>query len=435
MRAAHTTLLGLAAVALSAPAVHGVTLEHLITSGDPLISGDKIFTNFFATPTGFGTFDPASVEVTAVVIGGHVGLRFSSVQPGLPIIVAGPGSFMDVLFGFDVTATDPGWTISQLDLSFEASAPGDGFAQIVETALDGTEVVGQMQVQTQPLVTSASMSFLPDTYTTLHVVKDALLLGGSQEPTAIMSFEQTFVQIPEPAALSLLALGGLLFLRHRRSGRIGTPLVAILAVAGMAFMSHSAQAVLLKDLIDDNDTITHGGMLFSDFSFSIDSASGRWIADSEALDVSEVTLGSEDGLRFAGAIAAFSNLTPLSEVTVTIGYRVEILDPGLWFDNASLSFNGAITAPDAIATVSESLHSGILVGALNVSAPAPLSDDTPLGGMHTSLDVVKTITVDGGQSGVGSISFIHQTFSVIPEPASALLLAVGAAGLLRRRRI
>ncbi len=433
MRIVNRTLVVVLAAALSATTAYGAILQDLI-DGETLTNGDKVFSDFFVIPVGIGdhAFDPATVEVTPIEVGGNLGLLFASLVPGAPIITAGPGGYIDVLFGFDVTVTDPEWSISDIDLTFEASAPAGGFAQIVETALVGPVVVGQIQVQT-PTPMSAHLDLLPQSYPALHIVKDALVLGGSDEATHVWSFEQTFSQIPEPTTLALLGMGAVLFWRPRRLTRLGAPLAVALAVIGVLAGSQNAQAIPLQTLIDTNGTITQDGKVFSDFTFNVDSAQGSYIGSAAGLDVSGITLGDEDGLRFAGGIAAFSNLVANSELTVTIGYKVTAPSP-IWLTDASLGFNGAVTTADASATVTENIYAtNLLVGQLAVAAPLPLSDHQLLAGMYQEIDVLKTISVNGGRNGVASISFVNQTYSEVPEPATVALLALG--GFLVRRRV
>lgn len=434
MSAARKSLFVAIVLGLTVSTTYGVVLQDLLT-GQTVTHGDKVFGNFFVIPTGMGTytFDPATIEVTPVVIEGNLGLLFAGVSSGMPIVSAGPNSYIDVLIGFDVTVTDPEWSISDIHLSFDATTPVDGFAQIVETAKVGPVIVGQIQVQTPPPSMSAEMDFLPQSYTKLSVVKDILVLGGGSESSDVWSFTQSFSQIPEPTTLTLLGFGLVAFLRPRRLRNLGAPLAVALAVVGVLGGSQSVQALPLQTLIDTNGTITQQGKVFSDFTFTIDSAQGRYIASAAGLDVSGVTLGDEDGIRFAGALAAFSNLQPNSAVTVTITYKVTA-PAGVWITDASLGFNGAVTIPQATATVEEDIFAnGPLVGELAVAAPTPLSDHILLDGMYQTLDVVKTVTLSGGSNGVASISFINQTYSQIPEPATVGLLALGSSFLLRRR--
>jgi len=418
----------------------GAILQDLIDQGGSVTSGDKLFENFTAKVTGVApyTVDLSQIDVQPIMVGPDYGVVFQHVSPQQPIISAGaPLGFVDVLLSFDVTATKPGWLINDIGLSFVATAPPDGFAQVVETALDGPVVIGQTSVVTP--TPASSTVFLDYPVQTVHVLKDILAVGGQNQATDIFTIEQVFSQVPEPATMALLGLGaaGFALGRKRRRGawlgrRSG---VAALLLAALVLTAGQADAAILKDLVDTGGTIVEADKEFSNFTYNI-VGSGRYVADPTAIDVSGITLNGEHGLQFAGAIAAFSQIVPNSSATVVIGFDVTVTDPDWFIDDISLSFNGTAEGPQALARVDETvvISGPVVVGQAAVQTPAPLSDHQLLTGAYSTVHVEKEIYVTGGPDGYATISFVNQTFSQVPEPATLGLLAIGSIGLFLIRR-
>jgi hypothetical protein len=429
------------AALLSAP------LSDLINSDEQIAIGDKIFENFEASPR-LGimpySLDLANIQVTGIQDGANYGLSFTAVGGMAPIISAGAGGYLDLVIGFDARVTNAFNQISEVQLSFVPSAPSDGLAQIVESAYGGSDDPVLIQVST--LGSNTASAPLSDTYPTIRVYKDIAVIGGITQGTAITEFRQLFIQVPEPAAISLLALGSLVLLRGRVVRRRTIWAVAIVAgLAGVLIQPNTASAVLLSDLLaNPSDTVPYGDFVFSNFAFQA-THSGRYIADPTTIDVQGFTTpdGSEDGLRFVGLIAALSNVTPGSSVTINLDYDVTPNQGTPGISDVTMSFNGAPTHDDGSAVVTKTIFSGnVDVGGVTVrNGPKPLmdlQDHAPLtGGPYGSmLRVHDTITLEGGEAGATTISFINQTFSVeVPEPATVLLGLLGLPMLVRRRRV
>jgi hypothetical protein len=202
------SFVGLAAALVSVMLVStaGATLLSDLVA-DPnksVVSGDKIFTKFSTLVTGIGTFtvDPAQIDVTPIATP-DFGIKFASLT-GAPILMAGANSAVDLLIGFDVLI-DPQATeffLKDIGLKFDGVAPAEGFAQVTESALVGPTLVAQTSVQVPGGPTQADVN-LPQPWDTktIHIIKDAMVIGGRQEGAQIQWIEQTFSQVPEPATL------------------------------------------------------------------------------------------------------------------------------------------------------------------------------------------------------------------------------------------
>lgn len=407
--------------------------------------GDKTFTNFTVTITGIQPYmaDAANIMVTGVEDSGVYGLKFTTANPAVAMMFASPGGFVDVLLGFDAIATPP-FKITAVNLSFAGTAPPDGLTQIVETVQGGDDQPTLLQVST--LGASAASAVLPSEYERVRVVKDIAVVGGVTTGASLNEFTQFFIQVPEPATISLLVLGGLALFGRTLASRRGLLTVAIiLGVGSMLIQPGTASAKMLSVLTaDPTENVTYGDFTFDSFQFNVVGSSGKWIADEDAIDVQGFTTpsGSEDGLRFAGLIAALSNVTANSQVTITLSYDVTLNNPEMWIHDVTMSFNGAPTLWDGRAQVGKTVlveGSGV-GGALvyndpdNVAPPIKLLDHQLLTGNYQTITVHDRIIVEGGLSGATTISYINQTFSLIPEPAMLILTVLGLPLVIRRRR-
>jgi len=228
-----------------------------------------------------------------------------------------------------------------------------------------------------------------------------------------------------------------------------------------------SSAAILADLTNPNDSYTIadvmaaegiqvGDKLFDDFVVTASATATAVCPGADAIVVTgNRTLDGDYGLRFNGGWGAGGGQV----ADTTIKFRVSIVEPFLsdgWVikDNALW-----ITAKG----VSQTLEGGIVSVSEDVYLTDPadgpadpiankhvffsdtsnqkLSDeaDFTLGGQPvtaTEIWVVKDVYVSGGlgQTGAAHLSEFYQSFSQVPEPASALVLLIGGAGVLLRRR-
>ncbi len=199
-----------------------------LSGGQTLISGDKIFGDFEVVPIGSGASggalapDPSAILVTVgteTATGDHVMRLNLSLN-------AFSGQTVNATIRFTVAVDEnyPDWYIEDAGLVLTGpTAAGDGGVNVAETIWDRSPTeTGAVNLASLDATKSPGFTQLSEhTYFTpvkkIWVVKDISLTGGVQGSAHISEVIQTFSQIPEPASLALLAVGGLVMLK--RPGR------------------------------------------------------------------------------------------------------------------------------------------------------------------------------------------------------------------------
>lgn len=218
--------------------------------------------------------------------------------------------------------------------------------------------------------------------------------------------------------------------RHRNLARIAFCLLAWVAAA-------PAGAVPLDQL--DSGAVPFldsgsGQIRFSGFSAT---PSGDLPATLSSYDISATALG----ITIAGPLSVSGG----EAGTLTLEFDVSVLAGGFSLAQARLDFAGSITDPSfgAFTAISEDLLDA--PGGNPIAGDPDLSDfatsdgpfaenDTAVFTPRLTLHVLKDINLSTTQAGQSvTLTSIDQAFTLVPEPASAALLALGLVALGLRR--
>jgi hypothetical protein len=184
----------------------------------------------------------------------------------------------------------------------------------------------------------------------------------------------------------------------------------------------TAQATPLSTLLAPGQSIVVGSLTFDDFTYL---GSGD-MPTAASINVAPYTTG-DAGLTFQGAFLDFAGG---GGSDATIGYRVTSA-AGTVISGAALFGNPNVVIGPGTITVAQSFSPN--VGSLEILANSPgsvqLSDGTALSSSVTSVNIQDVLQASA-TNGAATLSFFTPTFHVtrVPEPASAMLLALGVLG-------
>jgi hypothetical protein len=216
-------------------------------------------------------------------------------------------------------------------------------------------------------------------------------------------------------------------------------------------------AITLGTLIDTAGTIQVGDKLFSNFLLHDVTGQNSTPADPRDLQIDGFTnLLGENGLRLSGFSVILPNATSSAALLFDLEYDVTVTDPSFQLSDIRHAFSttsnrggglSLITQAGFPPDVNGSMQSVVGFGGMGELLVDNVNESTnllnPVSSQHM-LNVFEAhallvnLTSQGGPVVLGSIttSPIELTFSqtVIPEPATWILLATGLVVLIRIRR-
>ncbi len=190
---------------------------------DGVIVGDKIFDGFVYSTIGDMPM-PEDVNVLGFTdLDGNYGISFHGAFIDMP-----GGGPSDALIRFTVEVDDEaqarGWVISDAHLSIGGIGVGDDSVFTVDESFEGSNESLSVFASTlgQGGQSLSDWTYFVPTVTKLRVSKDIFALAGENAivPARATVIDQSFSQVPEPAALTLLAisLAGAMTTARRRQG-------------------------------------------------------------------------------------------------------------------------------------------------------------------------------------------------------------------------
>ena len=231
----------------------------------------------------------------------------------------------------------------------------------------------------------------------------------------------------------------------------------ILLAAAAVLTVTPAYAVSLSTLVNTDGTIQVGDKQFTNFELHDTTAQFSSPADPSNLDIQGVTNGlGEHGLRISPFSVSIPQANSSGAFVFTLEYDVTVTDPLFLLHDVRHAFSTASNRGGGLSLITQAgfpadlnafMQSVVGFGGTgelivdNVNEHEVFAHDVPSQHMLHNFEahaLTVNLTNQGGPVVLGAISTspIDLTFSqtVIPEPATWLLVGSGLAGLIRLRR-
>jgi len=197
-----------------------------------------------------------------------------------------------------------------------------------------------------------------------------------------------------------------------------------------------AASVTLADLIANGGTVTSGDKVFSNFMYS----STGSMPSAHLINVIPITQGGTFGIEFQGGFNSTAGMSPsdaLIKFTVTSG--AGDITGAIMRGNplvVGAPPNGSISVTETF--LPELTNTKLSIFDIQPGNVSQSMDSTTFNHPVHALNVQKDILGTAVEGSVATLSFIDQLFpqdtQSVPEPASLMLVGIGALGLFGYKR-
>ena len=190
-----------------------------------------------------------------------------------------------------------------------------------------------------------------------------------------------------------------------------------------------ARAMPLTDLLLPGAVLDSGNLRFSNFAYA---QSGDMAAASNIM-VMGIVLGGDDGISITGSLKDSASSPDPS--AASISYKVSILGgpPSLQITGVKIEADFSVTEPGYANLNASVLNTGIDLVQLFAHNFGAGTTETNIGQKSLAPSSELNVVMDNidafAQTGTAEISEIRQAFTVVPQPSSGILLALGLGGL------